>query len=75
MKGQASIDALNEGIRLRKIRCFDLMRDVARLTPEQLGHAGYRGKTNDEAVLLVLEEEAKSIERAIQVWERQNPDG
>lgn len=69
-----SLTALKEELKQDKLRTFEYLRSVSRLSREDLDNAGYRGKSNAEAVKSILDSECDIIEKKVRAWEKANPD-
>ncbi len=63
---------LREQIQKEKVSTFDFLRELARMSPEQLQHCG--AKTMEQALLNAINNSAKKIEKMIVAHERKFPD-
>ena len=65
---------LKKDIEKIKVDCFNFLRDLSRLSREHLDNAGYKGKTNAEAMQMAFDRSAIEVEQKIRKWEKENPD-
>lgn len=65
---------LQDTLQQKKLSCYVYLGSLAELSPEQLVHSGYGGKTNAEAVLDGLKRCQKEINGLIQKHVKKYPD-
>lgn len=69
---QADLDALKIAIAKFKLDCYDGQWALTRLTPEQLGHSGY--KSIAEGLLYRVQSTQREIKRLTDAHIRKYPD-
>jgi len=76
MTEQEAIDLeeLKRAIRDRKVRCYDYLVSLDRLSAEQLKYSGYQGKSNAEAMQDTFKRAERDIEKLVDTHTRKYPD-
>lgn len=74
MNESESLTKLKDELREEKLVCFNYLRTLSRLTREELDNAGYRGRSNAEAIKMSLDQVVEEIELKVRRWEKANPD-
>lgn len=69
-----TLDELKIELRNGKLETFDYLRIITNLDRADLDNAGYKNKTNAEALKIILDKSIENMEKKIKKWEKDNPD-
>lgn len=73
-KEAEAIEILQKKIRDKKISTFEYLVSVSRLDARGLEVSGYRGKSNAQAMEMIVESAKKELEKLVDAHIKQFPD-
>lgn len=74
MDYQADLEAFKAEVKAIQLSCYSYLKLLNGLPREQLDAAGYKGKTNAEAMQMAFRDKEKQIERLTKEFLKKYPD-